>query len=387
MTDLSKTTVLLLVTTLVLISVVAWFCVRLAEGQTESYEGYFAPVYSPDGQYVYFVERRTSGTTKETHTSDFFSSSSKFDVYVAKDTFSLKRLEVQSGHVEELIRFSPSPIEGRHYEVIASPFQIPSARLRFIKGQLEFNVCLTVHETPTDIQYLSSGMWIETQQTVQISSSWKESYCQFGSYGEWPLFGDWELIEVHGRSSFPVAIVAYNHVTSGVKVLIKNRVYDRIYPNGVPLEQIVRASQRPVIEREQAMLRTHEELLKKYKGMGMGEAQALLQTGKDMQRLGYYPKTPTIVARRLSPAESARVDLKNDALFSIAKGEMESGIFHDIEQAIANPGEEVDKNPDVYLHHRDYSTSVRLNAFLQTGKTQFYVRYLGQTYELTIGKP
>jgi hypothetical protein len=121
--------------------------------------------------------------------------------------------------------------------------------------------------------------------------------------------------------------------------------------------------------------------------MGMGEVQALLWTGKDMQRLGYYPKTPTIVARRLGREEATGTDLDKDALFSIAKAEMESGIFQDIERAIASPGEEIDKSSADYVTHRDYSTSARLNAFLQTGKTRFYVRYLGDTYELTIRKP
>jgi len=134
------------------------------------------------------------------------------------------------------------------------------------------------------------------------------------------------------------------------------------------------------------MLRTHEELVQKYKSMGMTEIEALLRTGKDMQRLGYYPKSTTLVARLLSREESAQANLDKNALFTIAKEEMESGTFHDIEQAIANPGEEVDRTGD-YPIHRDYSTSARLNAYLATGKTQFYVRYLGQTYELTIKKP
>jgi hypothetical protein len=76
-----------------------------------------------------------------------------------------------------------------------------------------------------------------------------------------------------------------------------------------------------------------------------------------------------------------------DALFSIAKGEMEAGIFQDIERAIASLGEEIDKTSDCYFTHRDYSTSARLNAYLKTGKMRFYVRHLGETYELTIRKP
>ena len=170
-------------------------------------------------------------------------------------------------------------------------------------------------------------------------------------------------------------------------MLVKNKEYDRLYPDGVPLPKIVESSRRSGIERIQTVRRTYEELMQKYKAMGMGEVQAALRTGKDMQRLGYYPKTPTIVARRLGPEEAEKSELDKEALFSIAKEEMESGIFQDIERAIANPGEETDKSSDVYFTHRDYSTSARLNAFLKTGKTRFYVRHLGNTYELTIKKP
>jgi hypothetical protein len=391
MTNFSKSIVISSVVTCALLAVLACSYVRGAMSQrgVESYEGYFAPVYSPDGQYVYFVERRTNGTTKETRAGDFFFSSSKFDVFVAKDTFSLNRLNIQSGQVEELIRLSPSPIEGRRYEVIGSAFQVPDARLKFTKGrQLEFNVCLTAHQVPRAKEYLSSGVWIEAQHAAEISRSWEESHCEVSGYDEWPLFGASELMELRGdRGLFPVAIIAYNHVTGGVKVLVKNKDYDRLYPDGVPLRQILENSRRPGIERDQAMRRTHEELLQKYKAMGMGEVQALLRTGKDMQRLGYYPKTHTIVARRLGREEAARTDLDKDALFSIAKGEMEAGIFQDIERAIASPGQEIDKDFTDYVTHRDYSTSARLNAFLKTGKTRFYVRHLGNTYELTIRRP
>lgn len=71
-----------------------------------------------------------SGTAKETRTGDFFFRSSKFDVFVAKDTFSLKRVHVQSGQVEELIRLSPSPIERRRYEMIATQTKATQLMLR-----------------------------------------------------------------------------------------------------------------------------------------------------------------------------------------------------------------------------------------------------------------
>ncbi|MFL6414748.1 MAG: hypothetical protein ACJ74Y_03635 [Bryobacteraceae bacterium] len=232
MTDLSKKIVLASVVMGALLVVLAWVFVRGAVSQrgAASYEGYFAPVYSADGQHVYFVERRTNGTARQTTEPGFvFGGSPNFDVFVAKDTFSLKRLLVQSGQVEELIQLSPSPIEGRSYEAIGSPFQVPEARLRFTKeGQLEFSVCLTVHQVPLAKAYSSLGVWVEAQHAAEISHSWKESNCEVGGFDEWPLFGDWELIEVPGdHYFFSVAIVAYNHVTSSVKVLVKNKDYDR----------------------------------------------------------------------------------------------------------------------------------------------------------------
>jgi hypothetical protein len=193
-------------------------------------------------------------------------------------------------------------------------------------------------------------------------------------------------MEAHGEPDyFTVAIVAYNHVTGDIKPLVKSKGYDRAYPQGVPLRQIQESSRRQEIERIQGITRTREELLQKYKAMGMSEIQSELRIIKDLQRLGYYPKPTTIVARRLSRDEAAKID--KDALFSIAREEMASGVFPDIEKAVATPGEEIDHDTGGYLIHRDYTTSARLNAYLKTGKTQFYVRYLGETYEMTIKKP
>ena len=166
MTHTSKRAVLSVVAICAVLAALVVAFVRGAVSQrgVKTHEGYFAPVYSPDGQHVYFVERRTMGTADETRSGDLFFSSSKYDVSVEKDTFSLKRLHVQSGKVEELIRLSPSPIEGQRYEVIGSAFQVADARLQFKKeGQLEFNVCLTVDHTPGAEVYVSSGVWSEAQ--------------------------------------------------------------------------------------------------------------------------------------------------------------------------------------------------------------------------------
>ena len=391
MITLSKSVVLVSVGVCAVLAVLAWVGVRaMSQRGPQSYEGYYAPVYSPDGQYVYFVERRTTGTAKQLTEPGFvFGGSPEFAVSVSKDTFSLKRLHVQSGKIEELIMLSPSPIEGRSYESKGNWFQYPNSGLKFTKeGQLEFNVCLKTQNIPTEKEYSSAGVWTEAQHTAKISRSWEETRCGVGGFNEWPLFGDWELLEIHGDPDyFSIAIVAYNHVTGDVKALVKNKRYDYLYPRGIALRQVQESSRRQAMERDRAIRQTREELQQKYKAMGMGENEMYFRILKDMQNLGYYPKSTTIVARRLSREEAASNDLDKDAVFSIAREEMASGIFQDIEKAVASPGEEIDHDNDGYYTHRDYTTSARLNAFLKTGKTRFYVRYLGDTYEMTIKKP
>ena len=367
----------------VLVAVVVVF-VRGAGSQhgVHSDQGYFSPIYSRDGKYVYFIERSTSGTVEQTSVPDLFSPP-KFDVQVAKDSFILKRMHVESGRIEELRRLPPSPIEGRRSEEIGGPFHVPGTRLRFKEdNQLEFKVCLTIQEGSTTREYLSSGVWTRTKDSTEIAGAWKATPCWIQGYDEWPLFGDWELMEVRRPHFFPVAIVAYNHVTRDVRVLVKNKDYDQLYPNGVGLQQIAGRSLRPAMEREQTVTRVYKELVQKYKAMGLSEVQVLLRTGDEMERLGYYPMTPKIVARRLDRVQVAAIN--KDAFFKIEKGEMESGIFHDIERAIADPGKEIHKSSGEYHTHRDYSTSARLNKFLEAGNTRFYVEYLGVTYELTI---
>ena len=322
MTNTSKIAVLsgVAVCTLVAALVVTFVRGAMSQGGPKSYEGYFAPVYSADGQHVYFVERRTSGTFKETRSGDFLFRSSTYDSFVDKDTFTLKRLHVQSGQVEELIRLAPSPIEGRRYKKTGSAFQVADARLMFTKErQLKLDVCLKADQPPRVQQYMWSGVWSEAKHAAEISGSWKESHCEVGGYDEWPLFGDWELMEVYG-GVFPVAIIAYNHVTSGVKVLVKNIDYDRLYPDGFPLPRIVEMSRRSGMERAQTVRRTHEELLQKYKAMGMGEMQALLWTSKDMQRLGYYPKTPAIVGPPSRPRGGRRGQTRQGSVVQHRQG-------------------------------------------------------------------
>jgi hypothetical protein len=48
------------------------------------------------------------------------------------------------------------------------------------------------------------------------------------------------------------------------------------------------------------------------------------------------------------------------------------------------PGTEVDKSMSRYLRHRDYHSSERLNALLESGATELLVGYGGRVYHFTL---
>ena len=71
-------------------------------------------------------------------------------------------------------------------------------------------------------------------------------------------------------------------------------------------------------------------------------------------------------------------------MFEIADAEMASGIFQDIEKAIAAPGTEVEKSFAPYVIHRDYDNSRKLNAYLAGGGRVFGVCVRDRFYLMEI---
>jgi hypothetical protein len=113
---------------------------------------------------------------------------------------------------------------------------------------------------------------------------------------------------------------------------------------------------------------------------GRSEGQAMLDANREMQRLGSYPKAPTLVA------EPAGCDAASP-LFSISDAEFTFGLFPDVEGAIENPGTEVDKSAVAYITHRDYTTSRQINEYLDGGHSIFFVRARDACWRMTIRRP
>ncbi len=200
-----------------------------------------------------------------------------------------------------------------------------------------------------------------------------------GGYSRWPLHGSVELFSVRAYGAHPPALLAYDHDTGATEILLETPAYREFYPDGWPATRIAEWSRRTEMVRLQNLERTHAELTARFTAEGVPEHKIWLRVNDEMVRLGFYPKPDTLTARLVSSNEPA-----SDApVFEVPDGEMASGVFPDIENAIAQPGEATEKSMGSYIRHDHYDNSALLNDFFNAGGNVFRIRYQGKTYELT----
>ena len=299
-------------------------------------EGVFAPVYGTDGRYVYYVARHTAGVTWGMG-HEFFSAPA--NGYAVSDTVSLRRVNIADGAVEVLETWPETPVKRRivrNYQ--SGMFEHLRAQLRVRDdGAVDYRIAMSVTRVPLSESYRLAGAWRETGSAER--GEWEPGHAGISGYDEWPLDGDLEVMAVPGPAAFPPAIVVFDHGTGTIEVLVEGRKFDREYPDGVARELVESRSHRAAILRHREMARAHAELTAKYLAEGVMSSDAALRVIDDMKRLGYYPKSPYLMARAVGAGEVSEVPI-----FDITEREMQSGIFEDIRRAVADPGAEVDKS-------------------------------------------
>jgi len=147
------------------------------------------------------------------------------------------------------------------------------------------------------------------------------------------------------------------------------------------LDGLLAVSRKADLERLEEFKRVSAELVAKFRAQGLSEHAALLRSHDDLEERGYLPRSTRVVAARLASDAPAPAGLP---LFEIADAEMASGIFPDLERALASPGVEIRKSMGRYIVHSDYDTSGRLNAYLDGGGREFLVRFKGARYRVEV---
>lgn len=369
---------------IVLVLVVAAGLLLLA--QVQSHEGYFAPVYSPDGSEVYFIARRSMGLVAGLGIESF---TAPAYVFVWHDRFSLRKLDPDTGRVEILKSWPASPVEGQYMRTYRGrAFSTASTQLRWVdEKNLEYRIGMRVPTQPASERYFVSRIWNNVTNEMVEKDQWNQDWLAISGGSEPTLSGDWEVIAAKGEEAFPCAIVALHSSSTEVRVLLKDSACDRVYPDGISPTDVEQYSRRDDIERIQDFKDAYERLTAEGLAAGMTPHEASSYVTRGMRELGHYDTPPQLVARLLSEREVAalRREQALEPIFTIIEMQFTVGLFRDIEQAIRNPGQEFDK-AGKYIIHNDYTTSQELNAALGNGVDQFYIGYSGRTYEMKIVK-
>ncbi len=344
----------------------------------ETHTGYFGPAFSRDGKHVYAVTRETRGITWGMGWEHF---TPPAYAYALSDRFSLVRIEVESGRSEALESWPSSPVTQRIIrEYRGRVFNTVSAAVRQEDtGAVRYQVEMAIPVVPVSEVHRIAGIWAAAGGKKE-RGEWNRGGHSGTGLSEPVLSGQVEIFTARGPEFFPSAIVLLDHRTMTTRVIAKSSAYAGRYPDGPKVEELLPVSRKKDIERVAELVRVRNEHVARYRAQGLSEIEALLKTNRDLEDLGHLPRSPRIVATRLA-ATTADLGLP---LFEIAEAEMASGVFPDIEKAIAAPGAEIDRSMGKYIIHRDFANSAKLNAHFSGGGRDFLVRFRGQTYRVEV---
>ena len=368
-----------LVLGLALLALAAGAFLRVGPVAVPHETGYLAPVFSPDGGAVFAVKRDARALVLG-FGREFFTPPAR--VTLLGNRFELVSIRVADGRETVVEAFPASPLTGTRIRAYyGAIFGVPHAHLRWADAtHLDYEIAVTHHEVPLSRTFVIRRAWNPASATSVTTFPWQEDSTAMGGDETLQLHGDLEVLAVPGEEMLPCAIALLRRDGSAAAPLVETATCRRRYPSGISPAILSAMSRRADIERAETIRTTYADLVARGRAAGRSEGQAMLDAGKEMQRLGLYPRTTTLVA--------APVDC-NDAspVFSISDMEFTVGLFSDIEAAIAKPGVEVNKSMGAYITHDDYTTSRHINQYVEAGHSVFVVRARGACWQMTIQRP
>jgi len=367
------------------LALIALVIVGAVASQTQSEQGFLAPIFSRDGGSVFVVVRETRATVLGL---GFDNLTPPADVWLHTDRFTRRRIDLKTGRDDVIERWPASPLQGTHIrEYRGRVFGVPHAHLRWADhDHLAYEVAVTRPAVPSSETFVVRRTWDAHHRTWMAQARWAPGAVTMGGDEPEMLAGDREGIAVPGRELMPCGLAVFNAGRAQVQMVAGAARCSRLHEGGVTPVLLEPLARRTSIERGQLLARTYAEVTAQGVRRGLHHGAAELAAIKGMQQLGYYPRPTQIIARRLSDADvrAAEADGRLEPVFRISEMEFRVGLFQDIEAALAVPGEPVDKSMGRYITHRDYATSDALNRFLDANGRVFFVERGGRIYELTV---
>jgi len=371
-----RSVVIVVVVALVALAVV----VLLGLVTLQRHVGYFAPAFSADGKSVVVVERRTRGIAWGLGW-EFFTPPAY--AHVLSDELRLLRVSLDGRNIEILERWSDTPAAGRTLQQYRGRlFSHLGASVRpRADDTIEYGFEFALPRVPTSEAHQMHGVW-SLDSARRRRGEWDRSPRSVVALSEPTIHGEREVFALRGPEAFPAAIAVLDHATRKIDIVIAASVYESLFPNGPALDELMQSSHKAEHDRVLEMTRIRGEREALYRSQGAMPGEATLKAWRDLSDLGYLPKPPRWVARRLTTGELAAQSTA--PRIDIDEMEFKVGLMQDIAKAIAQPGAEIDKDGGRYITHRDYPNAGQLNDTLGKGATEVVIGFRGDAYLLRL---
>jgi hypothetical protein len=340
----------------------------------EHQTSFHAPIFTADGTAVIAVRRDLDlwvlGPGLEMLTPPA-------RVRVRRDRYRVVRLDRRTGADREMVALPPSPLEGtwtHAYRAHTPGLGSVRASLSWRGSDLEWAVSVGVREDGRE------GTSVLT--SADVPPAWRPAGPSIGGSDERAtLSGDDEVLVV---PSAPCAVVLLHEARRTVRALSGPETCGR-HPPALDYEAVRFYARRRSIERAAELASLRARFVAEGRARGMGDGDAELHAIDELERLGYLPRPPQLVAAPIArdDAASRRAAGTLVPLFTISPMEFRVGLFPDIQAAIESPGTEV-RYQGPYLRHDDYATSQVINSFLAGGGQAFFVETVAGTWALRV---
>jgi hypothetical protein len=328
---------------------------------------FHGPVFTPDGKAVLAVRRDLHvwlfGPGLESVTPPAW-------VLVRGDRFTLVKVDRQTGKETVVATLPPSPLEGRW-------MRAHRAHLSWL-GQARATVAWERQAPAWSVAVTSRGDYSDETKTITSADrkqEWRTSGASLGAHdGRASLSGREEVLVVPFA---PCAIVLLDSSQRGIRTLTA----DACGRDVAPLEYaaVETYARRDAIERTARLGDLRDGLARKARASGLTDADAELRAIDQLERLGYLPRPPQLVATALT-IDDVRQRQESGTLtplFAISAEEFRLGLFPDIRAALDAPGTEV-RYQGPYVLHNDFDTSRAINGYLDHGVQAFFVETEGR---------
>ena len=362
-----------LVVLALLLALPAWFAYQFGIiPRIDRIETFHAPVFGPGGGDVYYLTRNAWGISWGPGV-EFFTPPAA--IIVLSDRFLLQRTSRKTGDTTTIHTWRvPQQLKPQtHYRNYL--FGLPDCELKWEGRTLHYKIGLDF--LPNEPPYLTVkewtiGSWNADANTFAELEIWKAGYHSTDRWTEQILYGLFEIVGYKNQ-----ALILLDSGTQARRPLRVSHFGGAKLAAEILTADLRDYSHRAQLERSRTIRETYANTVADLRVQGLSEGEAMLQANDEMEKKGYYPKTPKLVATKV---DAARQGVR---VFEITNDEFRFGLFQDIGEAITRPGSEVHFHGK-YITHRYFGTSRQLNEHLDAGNRTFIVKCDKGLFLLTV---